>query len=314
MLCKAHGLLGRRRRPAGRRPAVLQRRRGGWRARRASSPAASSGAAVHVAVELATELGKGKMIVAVLPDTGNSYITKFYSATSGCRTTASVDEKAPGRVQRPHRGAHAARCSSPRRASASTRWWSRCASTASARCRSSTPHGRAVGMIHEYDLLNALVGKQQGFHDPIDSLDRAAAGRGEPRGQHQPAAGGLRPGQRGGGEGGRAGGRRSSPRSTSSSTWRAGCERRGLRGGDRGRPEAEARWAPWHADVHMPEVLTQPGFRGGRRWRDVEASQGRLGPLRGALRRGQRGGDRGLPALRRPGHGSRPTTRRASAA
>jgi Domain of unknown function (DUF4286) len=38
-------------------------------------------------------------------------------------------------------------------------------------------------------------------------------------------------------------------------------------------PEAEARWAPWHADVHMPEVLTQPGFRGGRRWRDVEATK-----------------------------------------
>jgi hypothetical protein len=38
-------------------------------------------------------------------------------------------------------------------------------------------------------------------------------------------------------------------------------------------PEAEARWAPWHADVHMPEVLVQPGFRGGRRWRDVEPAK-----------------------------------------
>jgi len=35
-------------------------------------------------------------------------------------------------------------------------------------------------------------------------------------------------------------------------------------------PEAEARWAPWHADVHMPEVLAAAGFRGGRRWRDLE--------------------------------------------
>jgi hypothetical protein len=25
-------------------------------------------------------------------------------------------------------------------------------------------------MIHEYDLLNALVSKKQGFHDPIDAL------------------------------------------------------------------------------------------------------------------------------------------------
>jgi len=38
-------------------------------------------------------------------------------------------------------------------------------------------------------------------------------------------------------------------------------------------PEAEARWAPWHADVHMPEVLAQPGFRGARRWRDVEPAK-----------------------------------------
>jgi hypothetical protein len=38
-------------------------------------------------------------------------------------------------------------------------------------------------------------------------------------------------------------------------------------------PEAEARWAPWHADIHMPEVLAQPGFRGGRRWRDVERAK-----------------------------------------
>ena len=38
-------------------------------------------------------------------------------------------------------------------------------------------------------------------------------------------------------------------------------------------PEAETRWAPWHAEVHMPDVLAQPGFRGGRRWRDVEPAK-----------------------------------------
>jgi cystathionine beta-synthase len=39
----------------------------------------SSGSAVHVAVELAREIGKGKTIVVVLPDSGSRYITKFYS-------------------------------------------------------------------------------------------------------------------------------------------------------------------------------------------------------------------------------------------
>ncbi|HUJ28099.1 MAG TPA: pyridoxal-phosphate dependent enzyme [Myxococcales bacterium] len=39
----------------------------------------SSGAAVHVAVDLAREIGKGKTIVVVLPDSGARYISKFYS-------------------------------------------------------------------------------------------------------------------------------------------------------------------------------------------------------------------------------------------
>ncbi|HET7754166.1 MAG TPA: cysteine synthase family protein, partial [Anaeromyxobacteraceae bacterium] len=39
----------------------------------------SSGSAVHVAVQLAKELGKGKTIVVPLPDGGRAYISKFYS-------------------------------------------------------------------------------------------------------------------------------------------------------------------------------------------------------------------------------------------
>src|SRR5512139_1522590 len=39
----------------------------------------SSGAAVHVAVQLARELGKGKTIVVPLPDGGRAYISKMYS-------------------------------------------------------------------------------------------------------------------------------------------------------------------------------------------------------------------------------------------
>ena len=39
----------------------------------------SSGAAVHVAVELAKEMGPGKTVVVVLPDGGRAYISKFFS-------------------------------------------------------------------------------------------------------------------------------------------------------------------------------------------------------------------------------------------
>jgi len=37
-------------------------------------------------------------------------------------------------------------------------------------------------------------------------------------------------------------------------------------------PEAEARWAPWHREVHMRDVLRCPGFQRGTRWRDMEAA------------------------------------------
>src|SRR5438309_8497233 len=39
----------------------------------------SSGSAMHVAVEIAQEMGRGKTIVVVLADSGSRYITKFYS-------------------------------------------------------------------------------------------------------------------------------------------------------------------------------------------------------------------------------------------
>src|SRR5439155_1410644 len=43
------------------------------------SGAGSSGSAAHAAVDLAKEIGAGKNIVVVLPDSGSRYITKFYS-------------------------------------------------------------------------------------------------------------------------------------------------------------------------------------------------------------------------------------------
>jgi cystathionine beta-synthase len=39
----------------------------------------SSGSALHVAVEIAQEMGRGKTVVVTLPDSGSRYITKFYS-------------------------------------------------------------------------------------------------------------------------------------------------------------------------------------------------------------------------------------------
>lgn len=35
-------------------------------------------------------------------------------------------------------------------------------------------------------------------------------------------------------------------------------------------PGAEAAWNRWHEDVHVPEVLREPGFRSCHKWRDTE--------------------------------------------
>jgi heme-degrading monooxygenase HmoA len=37
-------------------------------------------------------------------------------------------------------------------------------------------------------------------------------------------------------------------------------------------PEVEAEWSRWHAEVHMPEVASQPGFLGATRWRDSQSA------------------------------------------
>jgi cystathionine beta-synthase len=129
----------------------------------------SSGGAVHVAVELAKELGRGKNIVVVLTDTGNSYISKFYSDEWMRDNGFVVDDKGPGRVgdlireRRPtvhfaRKGQHIDEVVDAMRRHGISQMPVKDASE------------KAVGMIHEYDLLNALVAKTQRFQDPIDAL------------------------------------------------------------------------------------------------------------------------------------------------
>src|SRR3954468_14343619 len=52
----------------------------------------SSGAVLHVALELAREVGRGKTILVVLPDAGSSYVSKFYS-DEWMRDNGFLDEK-----------------------------------------------------------------------------------------------------------------------------------------------------------------------------------------------------------------------------
>ena len=129
----------------------------------------SSGSAVHVALEVARDLGKGKVVAVVLTDTGNNYITKFFNDEWMKDNGFAVDDKSPGKVKDLIRS---------RRQSVLFAEKGQRIDAVVEQMRkhgiSQMPvrdaHGSATGMIHEYDLLNALVSKKQGFHDPIDSL------------------------------------------------------------------------------------------------------------------------------------------------
>jgi cystathionine beta-synthase len=129
----------------------------------------SSGAAVHVAVEVARELGKGKVVVVVLTDTGNSYISKFFSDEWMKDNGFAVDEKSPGRVKDliGSRKQHVLFAEKGQRIDAVVEQMRK---HGISQMPVRDAHGGTVGMIHEYDLLNALVSKKQGFQDLIDPL------------------------------------------------------------------------------------------------------------------------------------------------
>jgi cystathionine beta-synthase len=127
----------------------------------------SAGAAVHVAVQLAKEVGKGKTIVVILPDTGMSYVSKFHS-DEWMRDNGFLEEKGAGTVRDLLSG---------KRAVITARKGQRVDQVVEAMRQhgiSQMPvmseDGRAVGMIHEYDLLNALVANKAKFADTIDSI------------------------------------------------------------------------------------------------------------------------------------------------
>lgn len=128
----------------------------------------SSGAAVHAALELAKELGKGKNIVVVLPDSGNSYVSKFFSDEWMRDNGFLADTKAPtvGEI-----------LAGRKQSLLSARKGEKIGEVIETMKRHgisqmpvTEPDGTSVGMIHEYDLLNALIGGNYRMTDAIDVL------------------------------------------------------------------------------------------------------------------------------------------------
>ena len=128
----------------------------------------SAGAAVHVAVQLAKEVGKGKTIVVILPDTGMSYVSKFHS-DEWMRDNGFMEEKGAGTVRDLLQGKRGEVITARKGQRVD-----QVVETMRQRGISQMPvlseDGRALGMIHEYDLLNALVAAQVKFADTIDSI------------------------------------------------------------------------------------------------------------------------------------------------
>jgi cystathionine beta-synthase len=132
----------------------------------------SSGAAVHVAAQLAREMGEGKVIVVPLPDTGRAYISKFFSdewmrdngfpVESGDSVAgATVADILGGR-----RGGviHAKRTDKVEAVVKMMR------SNDISQMPVMDDEGRTVGMIHEYDLLNFLIEGKHRLTEMVEPL------------------------------------------------------------------------------------------------------------------------------------------------
>jgi cystathionine beta-synthase len=132
----------------------------------------SSGAAVHVAAQLARELGRGKAIVVPLPDGGRSYVSKFFSdewmRDNGFPVDGGegVGAATVGDVLGRRRGAVIT---------------ARKTDKVETVVRQMKDHdisqmpvvddqGRCIGMIHEYDLLNFLIEGKHRLSEQVEPL------------------------------------------------------------------------------------------------------------------------------------------------
>ncbi|HET9551580.1 MAG TPA: pyridoxal-phosphate dependent enzyme [Anaeromyxobacteraceae bacterium] len=133
----------------------------------------SSGAAVHVAVQLAKELGKGKTVVVPLPDGGRAYISKFYSdewmRDNGFPLADGPAGVATATVKDVLGGRHGAVITARR------------TDKVEAVVKKLKEHdisqmpvvdeaGHVIGMIHEYDLLNFLIEGKHRLSEVVEPL------------------------------------------------------------------------------------------------------------------------------------------------
>jgi cystathionine beta-synthase len=132
----------------------------------------SSGAAVHVAAQVAREMGAGKVVVVPLPDGGRAYMSKFYSdewmRDNGF--TLGNGEGIAGAVVRDILGGRHGRVITARKTDKVEVVVKAMKDHDISQMPVVDEAGRAVGMIHEYDLLNFLIEGKHRLSEVVEPL------------------------------------------------------------------------------------------------------------------------------------------------
>jgi cystathionine beta-synthase len=132
----------------------------------------SSGAAVHVAAQLARELGKGKTIVVPLPDTGRAYVSRFFSdewmRDNGFQTGTGGEVGAA--TVKDVLGARRGKVFTARKTDKVEAVVRQLKDNDISQMPVVDADGRAIGMIHEYDLLQFLVEGKHRLSEIVEPL------------------------------------------------------------------------------------------------------------------------------------------------
>jgi cystathionine beta-synthase len=133
----------------------------------------SSGGAVHVAVQLAKELGRGKTIVVPLTDGGRAYISKFYSdewmRDNGFPVSGNGEGLSAATV-RDVLGGRRGEVITARKTDKVEVVVKKLKEHDISQMPVVDAEGRCTGMIHEYDLLNFLIEGKHRLSEVVEPL------------------------------------------------------------------------------------------------------------------------------------------------
>ena len=133
----------------------------------------SSGAAVHVAAQVAAELGAGKVVVVPLPDGGRSYISKFFSDEWMRDNGFPLGEGGPSvgaATVKDVLGARRGAVITAKRNEKVEAVVKRLKEHDVSQLPVVDDAGRVIGMIHEYDLLTFLIEGKHRLSEVVEPL------------------------------------------------------------------------------------------------------------------------------------------------